>query len=84
MGDLALRLVDAAIALTLLEALLLATVPRLARRFPLRGVAANLLAGLALMAGLRLALAGAAWPWIAAALAAAGIAHAVDLAGRRA
>ncbi len=30
----------------------------------------------------RLALSGAAWPWIAGALAAALVAHAVDLAAR--
>lgn len=43
---------------------------------------ANLGAGLALMLALRLALADLAWPWVAACLAGAGLAHALDLRAR--
>ncbi|HQR75047.1 MAG TPA: hypothetical protein PLR35_01345 [Burkholderiaceae bacterium] len=39
----------------------------------------NLLAGAALLLALRAAITGAAWPWIAAWLAAAGLAHVADL-----
>lgn len=39
----------------------------------------NLAAGLALVLALRAALTHASWPWIALALAASGVAHAIDL-----
>jgi len=39
--------------------------------------------GAALVVALRLALVGAAWPWIAAALASSFVAHLGDLASRR-
>ena len=38
--------------------------------------------GLCLLLALRGALAGAAWPYVPAALAAAGVAHLLDLMGR--
>lgn len=43
---------------------------------------ANLGAGLALMLALRLVLADLAWPWVAACLAGAGLAHVLDLRAR--
>ena len=43
---------------------------------------ANLLAGLGLLAALRLSLASAGLPWVALALAAAGVAHVLDLSAR--
>jgi len=58
-------------------------------RYRMRGVGPspaeflpNLVAGLALALALRAATTHAAWPWIAMALAASGIAHAIDLGGR--
>ena len=44
-----------------------------------RALLPNLLAGAALLLALRAAITGAAWPWIAAWLAAAGLAHVADL-----
>jgi hypothetical protein len=75
--------VDAVIAVTLAEAIALAAW----RRATGRGLAAadwapNLAAGLCLMLALRTSLADAAWPWIVAALAGAGLAHAADLLRR--
>ena len=75
--------VDAVIAFTLAEAIALAVWHRATGR----GLAAadwapNLAAGLCLMLALRAALAGAAWPWIVAALAGSGLAHAADLRRR--
>ncbi len=57
------------------------------RRLTGRGVAArallpNLAAGFFLLLALGAALRTAPWPWIAAALAAAGVAHALDLRAR--
>jgi hypothetical protein len=76
-------LVDLVIALTVVEGLALA----LYHRATGRGVAPqdyalNLVSGLCLMLALRSVLAGAVWPWSAAALAAAGLAHGVDIARR--
>jgi hypothetical protein len=70
------RIVDAILLLTVAETLALLL---------WRGrtdLLATLLAGLALLAALRLALAGAAWPWLALALLAALAAHLADLARR--
>lgn len=44
-----------------------------------RALLPNLLAGAALLLALRAAITGATWPWIAAWLAAAGLAHVADL-----
>ena len=49
------------------------------RGFAVAHVVTNLLAGLFLVLALKAALAGAPWQWIAAALAAAGVSHAVDV-----
>lgn len=69
------RIVDAALLLAAAEALALA----LARR---RDLLATLLAGLCLLAAVRLALAGAPWPWLALSLLAALAAHLADMARR--
>lgn len=74
------HLVDAVLALTVVEGFFLA----IWHRRTGRGVAPadyalNLLSGLCLMAALRLGLAGAALPWLLLALSAAGLAHAADL-----
>lgn len=74
-------LVDGVLLIALLEA---GWLLRHARRlgFARRALAANLAAGLALMVALRLALQDAAPVWIAACMAAAGLAHALDLRAR--
>jgi hypothetical protein len=75
--------VDAAITVTVIEVIaLLALRSRTGRGIAPRALLANAGAGLALMVAVRAALVGAAWPLIAACLAAAGLAHAIDLAGR--
>ena len=81
--------VDAVLVVTLLEAAaLLAYHRRTGKGLAPRDFVANLLAGLCLMLALRAALAAAPVAWAAAALVAAGAAHAADLriraAGRRA
>ncbi len=70
------RIVDGILALTVLEGCFLV----LWRRRT--DLLITLLAGLGLLAALRLALAGAAWPWLALALLAALAAHVADLARR--
>ncbi len=74
---------DLALALLAVEA---AAVWALGRRRPgwpsLSEIAPFLLAGAGLLVALRAALAGWDWRWIGAALAASGVAHAVDLARR--
>lgn len=76
-------LVDAAIAITLLEWLGLA----LYRRISGKGLAAqayrlNLVSGLCLMLALRSTLHDQAWWWSAACLAASGVAHVIYLRQR--
>lgn len=74
------RIVDVAIALLLLEALLLLWLRAKHRRGPAPAdLLGNLAAGLFLLLALRAALAGAAWTWIAASLTAALAAHVFDL-----
>lgn len=76
-------MVEGVIAVTLLEALWLGWRSTGARRATgPRAWAANLLAGLALLLAVRLVLAQAAWFWVAACLAAAGLAHLADLRAR--
>jgi hypothetical protein len=76
-------IVDAAIAITVIEVIvLLAVRRRTGLGIAPRPLLANAGAGLGLMLAVRAALVGAAWPWIAACLAAAGLAHAIDLAAR--
>lgn len=82
-GGLPVLLVDVAITITLAEAAAIA----LHHRFTGRGLAVGdwapmLGAGLALMVALRALAADAGVAWLAAMLAAAGVAHAVDLARR--
>lgn len=77
------RIVDFILVLVGIEALVIMAYRRLTGRGPRRGtLAANLLAGACLLAALRAALAGAAWPWIAGALTAALAAHLWDLRQR--
>ena len=70
-----LLLVDLALAISVLELLLL-----LARRRV--DLAITLLAGLALMLALRMGLAGISSTWMALALLASGLLHALDLRRR--
>ena len=70
-----LLLVDLALAITVLELLLLLALRRHELMF-------TLLAGLGLMLALRLGLAGVSLTWIALALLASGVLHALDLRRR--
>ena len=72
------HLIDAIILLTLLEGVVVVRWSGLALAATLRLLAP----GLCLLLALRAALAGAAWPYVPAALAAAGVAHLLDLLGR--
>lgn len=77
------HLVEAILALTVIEGLCLSTYHHLTKR----GVAAgdfglNLLSGMCLLLALRAALVNAGWVWIAAALTGALLAHLADLARR--
>jgi len=76
-------IVDLAIGLTLLELVGLVVY----RRRTGRGIEASklvtaLASGLLLMLGLRAALTGADWPWIALTLSASGAVHVIDLKNR--
>jgi hypothetical protein len=76
-------IVDAALAITALEVIvLLVHRRRTGRGIAAPAVLANVGAGLFLMLAVRVALTDAAWPWLAACLVAAGAAHAVDLSMR--
>lgn len=77
------RVADILLAIMALEAAVLIGY-RIAkgRGFAVPYVIANLMAGAFLMLALRSALTGSSWTWTALSLAAAGIAHAVDLAVR--
>ena len=72
------HLIDAILALTVLEAVLLAAF----RIMPPAAIARMLLPGIGVMLALRAALADAAWPWVPMALLAALCAHLFDLWGR--
>ena len=76
-----LVLVDLVLLVSLAE-LLWSIWPRRSRRAAWVPGLANLLSGLSLVLALRLAIAGAAWPWLAFCLAAAGVAHGLDLQAR--
>jgi hypothetical protein len=77
------HLVDMVLALTLVEAVALTIFQRFrAGSLPLVRVWLMLLPGVFLMLALRAGLAGAAWPWIPAALVAALITHLLDLRER--
>ena len=76
-------LVDAVIALTLLEIVALFVHHRITGRgLAPRDFVSNMLSGLFLMFALRSALVNAGWPWIILFLASAGLAHAADMARR--
>lgn len=73
-------LVDLAIAITLVElAVLCLLYWRTGRGVAPRDLLPNLVAGLCLMAAVRASITGAGWAWVAAGLAAAGLAHGVDV-----
>ena len=77
------RLVDLILALVAVEALALAIYFRVTGRgVPIADLLPNLLAGTCLLITLRLALSGAGWLLCCASLAAAGLAHMMDI-GRR-
>lgn len=74
------HLVDIVIGLTVLEVIVLTAHHRLTRRgLALQDYALNLASGLFLMLALRAALVQSTWMWIAASLAAAGLAHGADI-----
>ncbi len=74
------RAVDFVLAIMAVEAGLLAWHRRRSGRgVPVAELLAFLAAGTCLLLALRAALVGASWVWAAAALAGAGVAHAVDL-----
>ncbi len=72
------HLIDLILVLTALEALAVVHM----RGLPAIAIIRMLLPGLFVMLALRAALAGAAWPWVPAALAAALIAHLIELNAR--
>ena len=74
---------DLALAALVVEAAWLALRGRRHADWPLRDWLWCLLAGLGLLLAMRLALAGAALPWVGSSLAAAGVCHALDLRARR-
>ena len=77
------RLVDAILALTVVEWLALSTYHRLTGRgVDPRDFTRNLLSGMFLLLALRVALAGAWWGWVAASLTGALLAHLADLRRR--
>jgi hypothetical protein len=77
------RIVEAILLLVLLEAAaLLVWHRRTGRGLPPGELLPALLAGAGLLAAWRLAIAGAAWPWLGLALLAALLAHLADLARR--
>ena len=76
-------LVDVALGITVLEVIVLLVLhQRSGRGIAPPSLLANVGAGLFLMLAVRAALVDAPWPWLAGLFAAAGAAHAVDLALR--
>ena len=76
-------IVDAIAVLVIVEAVALSIVSARSMRGPaVPDILFNLAAGLFLLLALRAALSEASWPWVAAMLAAAGLAHVVDQARR--
>ncbi len=77
------QLVDAVIALTILEGLALTAYYRITGLGVAPGdFVLNMLSGLCLMFALRCALVDTGWMWVAAGLSAAGLAHVADMAHR--
>ena len=75
-----ITLVNLVIAITLIELGWLMLIAK--HRLPKGPLLANLMAGLGLLVALRLGLSDAGLPWVALALAAAGVAHLLDLSAR--
>jgi hypothetical protein len=74
------RLIDLVLVVVVLEAVLLSLLWRYARRGIAPGdLLPNLCAGAFLLLALRATLAGAAWMLASACLAAAGLAHVIDI-----
>ncbi len=74
------RVVDFAIAITVIEGVVLTTHHRLTGRgIAPRDFAANMVSGLFLMLALRAALTGASWMTVALCLSASGGVHAFDI-----
>ena len=77
------RIIDIILALVVVEFAALIFWKRFVGSGPRRKlVLANILAGASLLLAVRLALVAAEWPWIAACLSLALIAHVADMAGR--
>ncbi|MGZ8260907.1 MAG: hypothetical protein ACXWUL_10205 [Caldimonas sp.] len=77
------RIVDAILALVIVEAALLLILRRRLGHGPsFVAIVGNLGAGLFLLLALRAALVGSEWPWMAASLALALLAHLIDIAQR--
>lgn len=76
-------LIDLILVFTVLEGLVLGLLrQRTAVRPSVAALGLMLLPGICLLLAVRAALAGAAWPWVPAALAAALISHLADLHSR--
>ena len=76
-------LLDVVIAVALVETIALFVLhARTGRGLGPGRLLPNLAAGLFLMLGARAAVAGAAWPWLAFCVVAAGVAHIVDMVQR--
>ena len=77
------QLLDAVIALTMLECAALIAYHRITSRgLAPKDYLLNLVSGLCLMLALRAALVDSGWAWIALCLTAAGLAHSADLWNR--
>jgi hypothetical protein len=77
------RIVDLLLALVILESAVLWAYRRASGRgVPTSALIANLASGACLLLALRAALSGAGWEWVAFWLAAALVAHLIDLRSR--
>ena len=77
------RVIDAVVAITLIEGAALAIYHRTTGKgVALKDYAFNMLSGLCLMMALRFALTGSTWPMVALCLSASGAIHALDLSSR--
>jgi hypothetical protein len=74
--------VDGVIAITLVEAVVLWAWSRRRGGIDFDALAPSLASGLMLMVALRMAVGGAAWPWVVLPVALAGLAHLWDLRRR--
>lgn len=78
------RIIDVILLLVLIEAVVLAAIPRLRGRMSVLDVVGLLLPGAMLMLAVRTALTGAPYTMTAAMLAAALVCHVLDVVRRRA